>query len=394
MLAPQSVVNTICLAVSQDGGNYARTMAMADSQTDRVVQADGLSKIFRDFWHRPKVSAVQSVSFDVRRGEVFGLLGPNGSGKSTTIKMILGLLFPTQGSLNVLGRSPREVKTKARIGYLPEESYLYPYLTSEETLNFYGKLFDLSGAERKQRIDQLFDMIGLQHARRRKVGEFSKGMARRIGLAQALINDPDLVILDEPTSGLDPLGCRQVKDLILTLAKRGKTIIMTSHLLADVEDVCDRVAIMYNGKIQAMGTIDDLLEEKARHRVTFPTELAPEQIKIALANLREFFGREPDVDHPRRDLEQFFLDVVEKARAQTTEASGADRSKGVATYLSQHTNADAKLQELVVGAQERRSPAPQERGSPAATASEDQPAADLKKVDDALKRLVGGDKKD
>ncbi len=362
-------------------------MATADTTSDAVVQAEELSKVFKDFWHRPKVNAVQNVNFEVRRGEVFGLLGPNGSGKSTTIKMILGLLFPTKGNLRVLGRSPREVKAKARIGYLPEESYLYPYLTSEETLNFYGKLFDLGGAERKQRIDQLFDMIGLQHARNRKVGEFSKGMARRIGLAQALINDPDLVILDEPTSGLDPLGCRQVKDLILTLAKRGKTIIMTSHLLADVEDVCDRVAIMYNGKIQAMGTIDELLEEKTRHRVTFPTELTAEQIKSVLASLREFFGREPEVDHPRRDLEQFFLDVVEKARQQTNVASGADRSKGVATYLqSTVAGADAQLQSLVA-APPRAAPAPIEPPKPA------EPTVDLKKVDDALSKLVGGDKK-
>lgn len=355
-------------------------------EPERIVEADGLSKIFRDFWHRPKVNAVQGVSFDVRRGEVFGLLGPNGSGKSTTIKMILGLLFPTKGSLRVLGKSPREVKTKAKIGYLPEESYLYPYLTSEETLNFYGKLFDLDAAERKRRIDQLFDMIGLQHARNRKVGEFSKGMARRIGLAQALVNDPDLVILDEPTSGLDPLGCRQVKDLILTLAKRGKTIIMTSHLLADVEDVCDRVAIMYNGKIQALGSIDELLEEKARHRVTFPDELSPEQIKFALGKLREFFGKEPDVDHPRRDLEQFFLEVVEKARAQTKEASGADRSTGVATYLQSSGGADEKLATLVA-----TPPKPQPVVEAPKTT---EPKVDLKKVDDELSKLVGGDKKD
>ncbi len=367
-------------------------MATEDNTADRIVEADGLTKIFKDFWHRPKVNAVQNVTFDVRRGEVFGLLGPNGSGKSTTIKMILGLLFPTKGSLRVLGKSPREVKAKARIGYLPEESYLYPYLTSEETLNFYGKLFDLDSAERKRRIDQLFDMIGLQHARRRKVGEFSKGMARRIGLAQALVNDPDLVILDEPTSGLDPLGCRQVKDLILTLAKRGKTIIMSSHLLADVEDVCDRVAIMYNGKFQALGSIDELLEEKARHRVTFPEELSPEQIKFALEKLREFFGREPDVDHPRRDLEQFFLEVVEKARAKTTEASGADRSKGVATYLQQSpAGADAQLQALVAAPPAAVVADP---GKPASPPPAAEPQVDLKKVDDELSRFVGGgDKK-
>ena len=189
-----------------------------------VIESNKLRKTFRDFWHRPKVEAVRGISFDINRGEVFGLLGPNGSGKSTTIKMILGLLHPSAGELKVLNKPPRDVRVKQRIGYLPEESYLYPYLTSEETLEFYGKLFDLEAAERKSRIADLFEMVGLAHVRKRLVGEFSKGMARRIGLAQALINDPDLIILDEPTAGLDPLGCRQIKDLILLLAKRGKTV--------------------------------------------------------------------------------------------------------------------------------------------------------------------------
>ena len=262
------------------------------------------------------------------------MLGPNGSGKSTTLKMILGLLHPTSGYLRVLGQSPREVKIKSRMGYVPEESYLYPYLTSEETLNFYGTLFDLNPAERKARIDQLLEMIGLQHARRRTVGEFSKGMARRIGLAQALINDPDLIILDEPTSGLDPLGCRQVKDLIVALAKRGKTVVLSSHLLADVEDICDRVAILYNGQIQAQGTINELLEERERYRLTLPSEVPADVLKRVLAAVRTELGAEPDVDHPRRDLEQFFIDVVEKARREAKESSGVGPSQGVAEYLT------------------------------------------------------------
>jgi len=299
-----------------------------------VIELQQVTKIFRDFWRRPHVTAVRDLSFEVRPGEIFGLLGPNGSGKSTTIKMMLGLLFPTRGSLRVLGRSPRDVEVKRRIGYLPEESYLYGYLTSEETLDFYGRLFDLDAGERKQRIDQLLDMIGLQHARRRTVGEFSKGMARRIGLAQALINDPDLVILDEPTSGLDPIGCRQVKDLIQMLARRGKTILMTSHLLADVEDVCHRVAILYNGEIQAIGSIDELLEETTRFRMTLPPHATRAHVDELLARGEQLTGAKPLVDHPRRDLEQFFLDVVEKARTKTTEASGVGRDQGMAGYLA------------------------------------------------------------
>lgn len=305
-----------------------------------IVRAENLTKVFRDFWHRPKVRAVSDVSFEIRPGEVFGLLGPNGSGKSTTLKMILGLLHPTRGRLEVLGRSPRDVKAKARVGYLPEESYLYPYLTSEETLDFYGKLFDLPPRERRARIEQLLDMIGLTHARSRIVGEFSKGMARRIGLAQALINDPDLVVLDEPTSGLDPLGRRQMKDLILTLARRGKTVLLSSHLLADVEDVCDRIAILYDGRIQAMGPIREMLEERTRYQLTIP-ELPPDVMKRVLATVREAIGREPDVSHPRRDLEQFFLEVVEKARqaGPAGPGSGVGPSEGVADYLASNRHA-------------------------------------------------------
>src|ERR1051325_1045196 len=182
-----------------------------------VVAVRGLTKICKDFWGRAEARAVDGVDFEVRRGEVFGLLGPNGSGKSTTIKMLLGLLHPTKGVIEVFGRSPRDVKTKARIGYLPEESYLYRYLDSRETLEFFGNLFTLPKEERARRSDQLLDMVGLAGARTRAVGEFSKGMQRRIGLAQALINDPDLVILDRKSTGLDPLGCREGKDLILAL---------------------------------------------------------------------------------------------------------------------------------------------------------------------------------
>jgi ABC-2 type transport system ATP-binding protein len=200
-----------------------------------VVRATGLSKTFKDFWGRSKAKAVDNVDFEIRRGEVFGLLGPNGSGKSTTIKMILGLLYPTKGHLSVFGKSPRDVRTKARIGYLPEESYLYRFLDAGETLDFFGSLFQLDSDVRRKRAEQLIEMVGLNQARTRTVGEFSKGMQRRIGLAQALINNPDLVILDEPTAGLDPIGCREVKDLILTLARGGATVILSSHLLSEVE---------------------------------------------------------------------------------------------------------------------------------------------------------------
>lgn len=304
------------------------------SSNESVLEIQGLIKIFRDFWRRPKVTAVNDVTFSVQRGEIFGLLGPNGSGKSTTIKMMLGLLHPTQGTIRVLGQSPRDVPVKRRIGYLPEESYLYAYLTSEEILNFYARLFNLNADARRERITQLLDMIGMTQARHRTVGEFSKGMARRIGLAQALINDPDFIILDEPTSGLDPIGCRQVKDLIIMLARRGKTILLSSHLLADVEDVCDRVAILYNGSIQALGTMNELLEEAGRYRLTLPPGTTRDQAEQLAAQSETLTGSRPAVDHPRRDLEQFFLQVVENARQRNTGASGVGRESGLAEFLT------------------------------------------------------------
>jgi ABC-2 type transport system ATP-binding protein len=298
-----------------------------------VVSVRGLTKVFKDFWNRPKARAVDNVDFEVRRGEVFGLLGPNGSGKSTTVKLLLGLLNPTKGHIEVFGHSPRHVQTKARIGYLPEESYLYRYLNSRETLDFFGNLFQLSKGERNNRTEQLLEMVGLGKTQTRAVGEFSKGMQRRIGLAQALINDPDLVILDEPTSGLDPIGCREVKDLIIALARRGKTVILSSHLLSDVEDVCDRVVIYYGGKIQAAGTLKELLATPDTLQITTPV-LPRETLERVLEIIRKDVSTgEVRVDNPTQNLESYFLDVVQKARQAAAETSGAQSGARVAEYL-------------------------------------------------------------
>jgi ABC-2 type transport system ATP-binding protein len=299
---------------------------VAENADTHVISVRGLTKVFRDFWRRPKVRAVDGLDLDVRRGEVFGLLGPNGSGKSTTLKILLGLLDPTAGSVSVLGRQPRHVQTKRAIGYLPEESYLYGYLTPRETLTFYGRLFPIDGAVIAARVEQLLDMTGLRAAAHRPVGEFSKGMARRVGLAQALINKPRLVLLDEPTSGLDPIGCRQVKDLIRSLARHGATVVLSSHLLADVEDVCDRIAILYNGRLRAMGGVRTLLEQQDRWRITLPV-LSPEKTRALLADVRARAGHEPEIDRPAMNLERFFLQVVEDA------AGAPPRAVGVAPYL-------------------------------------------------------------
>lgn len=299
-----------------------------------VVEAIGLTKEFKDFWNRPKAKAVNDIDFTVQEGEIVGLLGPNGSGKSTTVKMLLGLLYPTAGQLAVFGKSPRDVDTKKLIGYLPEESYLYKYLTAYETLDFFGSLFGLSALERKKRTSQLLEMVGLEHAKNRPVGEFSKGMIRRIGLAQAMINDPSFLILDEPTSGLDPLGCREVKDLIKMLKKRGKTVIVTSHLLSDIEDVCDRVVILYGGKIRAQGTLNELLTIQSSNRITTPN-LPPEVMEKLLAILRSNLKEEEfKLDHPRMSLEEFFLDVVNKAQSESVETYGARAGGHIADYLS------------------------------------------------------------
>lgn len=313
-----------------------------------IINSIGLGKTFKDFWGRPKARAVDDVDFDVYEGEVLGFLGPNGSGKSTTVKMLLGLLYPTEGSLKVFGQDPRDVETKKRIGYLPEETYLYKYLTAEETLHFFGSLFNLSTEERKHRTEQLLDMVGLANSKDRQVGEFSKGMQRRIGLAQAMINDPDLLILDEPTSGLDPLGCREVKDLIKLLKSRGKTVFITSHLLSDVEDICDRVIILYGGKTRASGTLRELLTISNSHQITTP-ELKPEVMEKILKMLRSSIKNEKiEIDKPHMSLEEFFLDVVNKARSESAETSGVNESGKLADYLMDGAESERKAQQRKV----------------------------------------------
>jgi ABC-2 type transport system ATP-binding protein len=283
------------------------------TDSDVVIETRNLGKTYRDFWGRRKVQALKALDIEVKRGEIFGLLGPNGSGKSTTIKLIQGLLFPTSGRAFVLGKDARDVSKNERIGYLPEESYLYKFLNAEETLDFYGRLFDMPADVRRQRSDQLIKMVGLDRARRRQLREYSKGMTRRIGLAQALINEPDLLILDEPTTGMDPIGSREMKDLIIRLRDEGKTILLCSHQLADVQDVCDRVAILHQGELRELGRVDSLL--KVRDVTEVHAKGLSEETKQKIADLIKSSGGElVSLDNPTTTMEELFLDIVRDDR--------------------------------------------------------------------------------
>ncbi|QDT29155.1 ABC transporter ATP-binding protein [Gimesia panareensis] len=280
---------------------------------ESVIQISNLTKIYRDFWGRKKVRALNSLSLEVKKGEIFGLLGPNGSGKTTTLKLLLGLLFPSDGEIKVLGQPASNVEKNERIGYLPEESYLYRFLNAEETLDFYGRLFKISAQERRERAAELIEKVGLGHAKRRQLKEYSKGMTRRIGLAQALINNPDLVMLDEPTSGLDPLGTDDMKRMIVELKEQGKTVLMCSHLLADVQDVCDRIAILYGGELKVMGRVDDLLKEQEETQI-LTSRLSDEAIKEIEQVVAKHNGKVDAIDHPTATLESLFLKTVQESK--------------------------------------------------------------------------------
>jgi len=329
---------------------------MPETHNDWVIETVNLTKIFHDFWHRPKVAAVDNLNLTVRRGEVFGLLGPNGSGKSTTIKLLLGLLFPTKGIVRLLGKSPRDVAVKKGIGFLPEESYLYPYLNARETLDFFARLNRIPRAERGRRVRALIDMVGLTSARNRPLREYSKGMARRIGIAQALVNDPELILLDEPTTGLDPIGTREVKDLILELKSRGKSILLCSHLLADVEDVCDRIAILYGGSLLAEGSVDSLLSKRQLTQFTVPDLTDEETERMAALLRKDAAAGSVEVGHPQDRLESFFLRVIEEARDDQPESTGAGAGSFDASLFSQEPQTPERVIERLTAQPDEAEP--------------------------------------
>jgi ABC-2 type transport system ATP-binding protein len=297
---------------------------MAD---ETVIETRALSKTYRDFWGRPKVRALKALDLEVKRGEVFGLLGPNGSGKTTTIKLLLGLLFPTEGQALIFGKDATDVSKNERIGYLPEESYLYRFLNAEETLDFYGRLFDIPYDQLQERIDSLIKTVGLDRARKRQLKEYSKGMTRRIGLAQALINNPELILLDEPTSGLDPIGTREMKDMILRLKEQGTTVVMCSHLLADVQDVCDRIAILHQGELKELGRVDSLLTlaDITQIRAKRLPDQCIEEIKQTISRYNcELLS----VEHPTTTLEELFLSIVLDSEARPGRRAVAEERIG------------------------------------------------------------------
>jgi ABC-2 type transport system ATP-binding protein len=284
---------------------------------DYVVETRSLTKIYRDFWGRRKKTALNALDLQIRKGEIFGLLGPNGSGKTTTIKLLLGLLFPTTGEAFVFGQPAVDVRKNERIGYLPEESYLYRFLNAEETLDFYGRLFDIPTKVREERAADLIRRVGLETDKKRTLREYSKGMRQRIGLAQALINDPELVILDEPTSGLDPLGTIWMKELILALRDQGKTVLMCSHRLDDVQDVCDRIAILYNGDLQEFGEVKKLVEDAKRIEVRATNLQLTDSLRSDLeAVIAKHGGKLEAFGHPTTTLEDLFKRVVEESKAR------------------------------------------------------------------------------
>lgn len=345
---------------------------------DYAIETVALTKVFSDWWGRAKVYAVDDLNLQIRPNEVFGLLGPNGSGKTTTIKMLLGLLHPTKGHAVLLGGDGADPRINARVGFLPEESYLYRFLNARETLDFYGRLFSLDSKTREMRIEALLEMVGLKAVASRPVGTYSKGMARRIGLAQALINDPDLLILDEPTTGLDPIGTRQIKDLIIKLAERGKTVLLCSHLLADVEDVCDRIAILYGGKVQAHGRVGDLLKK------TNKTQILTDVISDATADrIRDVLRREHvecEISSPMERLETFFINTVVEAQQQATPTSGAVSTTQIGEFLTAGARGDDILNKLVAAPVSERTPAGSsrtDRPQPQEAAGTPEPNKDL-----------------
>lgn len=305
---------------------------------ENIIEIENLSKDYEvGFWRKKKVRALDGLSLNVKAGGIFGFLGGNGAGKTTTIKILMGLLFPTSGTASILGKHISDVQMHHRIGYCPENPYFYDYLTANELMNYCGELFGLSAAERRSRTGELLTKVGLlEKDRNKQLRKFSKGMLQRVGLAQSLINDPEIVFLDEPMSGLDPMGRREIRDLIAGLREKGTTVFMSTHILSDVEALCDNVSILRRGKLAATGKLDELLADQAGEQVfeiivkgvsaeavsaAFPAETVvpktdavsiettdEEVIEKVIATARSNGGSLVSVNPVRRSLEELFVE--------------------------------------------------------------------------------------
>ena len=287
-------------------------MASADDVTTAApaVLVEKLTKVFYGGLGRKPVHAVKDLSFAVKPGEVYGLIGPNGSGKSTTMKVMLGLLKPTVGRAAIFGRDSAAVASRSDVGFLPENPYFYKHLTGRETLHFYGRLCGMRGSFLKDRAEEMLKLTGLQNAAERRVGGYSKGMLQRIGLAQAMIHDPRLLILDEPTAGVDPSGSRKIRDLVMEMKQRGLTVVVTSHLLEQIQEVCDRVGIMSQGVMVREGKVADLISVENQTEIILENA-TPE----VLARIKELVAQSQGVDlvtidRPRTTLERLFLEIT------------------------------------------------------------------------------------
>lgn len=274
-----------------------------------AVRLQNITKTFPLPFRREKILALQNLSLEIPAGQVYGLLGPNGSGKSTTLKILLGLVRPSSGSAEIFGANSQSFASKEKVGFLPENPYFYKFLTAKETLLFYGKLCGMGGKTLRLRIEELLDLVGLTYARNRRIGSFSKGMLQRIGLAQALIQSPRLLVLDEPTAGVDPAGSRQLRNLILDFKKQGITILLTSHLLEQMQEVCDRIGILYRGKLVKEGDLDQLVSIQNQTEIILQNadSATLEKIRSCLA------GSDTEllsIRKSRQSLESVFLEAT------------------------------------------------------------------------------------
>ena len=276
-----------------------------------AISIRNLTKVFPVPFKRERVVAVRNLSLEVQPGQVYGLLGPNGSGKSTTMKIVLGLVSPTEGSTAIFGCDSAKVESREQVGFLPENPYFYKYLTGFETLVFYGKLCGLTGSLLKERAVELLALVGLENARDRRLGGYSKGMLQRIGMAQALIQSPRLLVLDEPTAGVDPAGSREIRDLILDFKSRGITVLLCSHLLGQVQEICDRIGILHQGRLVREGRLEDLISIENQTELILENA-SPELLGKVEQLLKGAGANVLEQRKPQTTLERYFLEVTKQ----------------------------------------------------------------------------------